>query len=370
MLCRFAGPGRPAHNAHPQSCSGEPIHPDEVVKREKDKREKKIRKQLERQAKRLQQSKQKPGVNTATLNEAIQQSLTEIRAINYSAKDPEDLVGSELHALLIDALGLEVCNEMLKKVLSSTSQHHQMRSSSPMNFANFNAAAAAAVAVAAANLHVSNGLVSKNHNMNSFSPGIVNDRPLGDSKTNPFSIDNLLSSRHVSGSLFSAAAAAAASITQPAGFLVNHNKSTNLTVSSPIPKRKLYEDIDDLHSDNEDVLSNSSYRSNVSDLTISPVQNKRNRFEGNEECANNFDLKRINKLNSSECNPTDLSTLKNNGEQLFESPCIDTESNLAQILSLKFSSRSPDQTDQSVIGVHPKLSRKFSDSCSESSDSK
>lgn len=29
------GPGRPAHNAQPQSCSGEPISPDELKAREK-----------------------------------------------------------------------------------------------------------------------------------------------------------------------------------------------------------------------------------------------------------------------------------------------------------------------------------------------
>lgn len=29
------GPGRPAHNAHPQTCSGEPIPPDEIRAREK-----------------------------------------------------------------------------------------------------------------------------------------------------------------------------------------------------------------------------------------------------------------------------------------------------------------------------------------------
>lgn len=29
------GPGRPAHNAHPQSCSGEPIPPNELKAKEK-----------------------------------------------------------------------------------------------------------------------------------------------------------------------------------------------------------------------------------------------------------------------------------------------------------------------------------------------
>lgn len=47
------GPGRPAHNAHPQSCSGEPIPPDELERRERLRHEKKLMKQLERQQRKL-----------------------------------------------------------------------------------------------------------------------------------------------------------------------------------------------------------------------------------------------------------------------------------------------------------------------------
>lgn len=42
------GPGRPAHNAHPQTCSGEPIPPEELERREKERLEKKRRKQEQR----------------------------------------------------------------------------------------------------------------------------------------------------------------------------------------------------------------------------------------------------------------------------------------------------------------------------------
>jgi len=48
------GPGRPAHNAHPQTCSGEPIPPEEIVKREQQRREKKLMRQLEKQQKKLE----------------------------------------------------------------------------------------------------------------------------------------------------------------------------------------------------------------------------------------------------------------------------------------------------------------------------
>lgn len=130
------GPGRPAHNAHPQTCSGDPIPPDEIVKRDQDKREKKMRKQLERQAKRLQQSKLKPGVNTATLTEAIHQTILELRSLN-GRKDARDLVGPDTFTLLVDILNIDV-SEVLKKFsvesrLSRESRDLQSRlaSSSP-----------------------------------------------------------------------------------------------------------------------------------------------------------------------------------------------------------------------------------------------
>ena len=31
-----AFPGRPAHNAHPQTCSGEPLTPEEMVRKERE----------------------------------------------------------------------------------------------------------------------------------------------------------------------------------------------------------------------------------------------------------------------------------------------------------------------------------------------
>ena len=42
------GPGRPPHNAHPQTCSGEPIPPDELARREREREERKRRKQEDR----------------------------------------------------------------------------------------------------------------------------------------------------------------------------------------------------------------------------------------------------------------------------------------------------------------------------------
>lgn len=39
------GPGRPAHNSHPTTCSGEPMDPEEIARKELEKMEKKKRKQ-------------------------------------------------------------------------------------------------------------------------------------------------------------------------------------------------------------------------------------------------------------------------------------------------------------------------------------
>jgi homeobox protein Unc-4 len=47
------GPGRPAHNAHPQTCSGEPIPEEELQRKERERREKKLLKSLERQQRKL-----------------------------------------------------------------------------------------------------------------------------------------------------------------------------------------------------------------------------------------------------------------------------------------------------------------------------
>ena len=45
------GPGRPAHNAQPQTCSGVPIDEEEVIRREREREEKKRKKQEERMKK-------------------------------------------------------------------------------------------------------------------------------------------------------------------------------------------------------------------------------------------------------------------------------------------------------------------------------
>ncbi|XP_032833976.1 uncharacterized protein LOC116956442 [Petromyzon marinus] len=53
------GPGRPAHNAHPLTCSGEPMDPAEIARRERQRRDKKRRKQ--QQQEQQQQGQQHHG---------------------------------------------------------------------------------------------------------------------------------------------------------------------------------------------------------------------------------------------------------------------------------------------------------------------
>ncbi len=48
------GPGRPAHNAQPQSCSGQPLTQEEMERRESQRRERRITRQLEKQQKRME----------------------------------------------------------------------------------------------------------------------------------------------------------------------------------------------------------------------------------------------------------------------------------------------------------------------------
>ncbi|GFY73070.1 homeobox protein unc-4 homolog [Trichonephila inaurata madagascariensis] len=100
------GPGRPAHNAHPQTCSGEPIPPAEIARRDRDRKEKKLRKQLERQAKRLQQQ-QKIGKGASSgMSESARQTLNDLIRLSPH-KDSQSLLGTELHHLL-ESLGFRI----------------------------------------------------------------------------------------------------------------------------------------------------------------------------------------------------------------------------------------------------------------------
>lgn len=161
-----------------------------------------MRKQLERQARRLQQSKLKPGVNTSTLVEAIHQSLAELRCMNRM-KEPQDLLGRDLYALLVDTLDVDVPT-LLSKVDLDRKPSHLIKASA--NHAARSAAASAAATDAS-------------------------DRPPGGRRGgNSFSIENLLNSVEVRRgsqtlSRIKERNPRSHHVTQPVGFMVNPDHS-------------------------------------------------------------------------------------------------------------------------------------------------
>lgn len=70
------GPGRPAHNAHPQSCSGEPIPPAELRARERARRKKKLQKALERQARKLRAKGKHNFLNYTKIGSCVEKFLS------------------------------------------------------------------------------------------------------------------------------------------------------------------------------------------------------------------------------------------------------------------------------------------------------
>ncbi|XP_046581915.1 homeobox protein unc-4 homolog [Haliotis rubra] len=74
------GPGRPAHNAQPQTCSGEPMDPEEVKRREQERAEKKRRKQEDR-LRRLEEKRRVSGDGKVKL------SLLSLSDLSSSASD-------------------------------------------------------------------------------------------------------------------------------------------------------------------------------------------------------------------------------------------------------------------------------------------
>ncbi|XP_054716352.1 homeobox protein unc-4 homolog isoform X2 [Uloborus diversus] len=227
------GPGRPAHNAHPQTCSGDPIPPEEIEKRERDRREKKLRKQLERQAKRLQQAKVKPGVNVASLSEAIYQTLGELRHIN-ERKEPRDLVGSEIFSLL-GTMGFDVIDAMSRST-NNKGQQTQQRSQPLNHCSNSESSSLGDVNVCSMGednttddeAASSKRMTNDYHSLHHHRPQLM----VMQQKVNPFSIENILAEDKAGAKgrlMGSSGSPYLAAITQPVGFLVGSGQ----TVDSP-----------------------------------------------------------------------------------------------------------------------------------------
>ncbi|XP_015920913.2 homeobox protein unc-4 homolog [Parasteatoda tepidariorum] len=287
------GPGRPAHNAHPQTCSGDPIPPEEIEKRERDRREKKLRKQLERQAKRLQQAKVKPGVNVASLSEAIYQTLGELRHLN-KLKDARDLVGVETYTLL-GTMGFDVVDAMTRA------------SKGPLTHCTNSGGSSSLGDVNVCSMEDDDDNSGDDYPTNSNSPTKVlsdfhhlHHRPpqlLVGQKVNPFSIENILAEDK--GVSKGDRASLPPYVTQPVGFLVRSqlaspdscqssdvSPSDYSAPSSPVGDTKLGQDHSDSESEEDELelrlrLQEGEDR-NVLVVPCSPPPSQRSPLIGND----------------------------------------------------------------------------------------
>ncbi|KAG1670853.1 Homeobox protein unc-4 [Nymphon striatum] len=101
------GPGRPAHNALPQTCSGIPISQEELVKKEKERKDRKMVKKLEKQSKKQ-------------INQGQESSSGESNSLS---EDPEN-------EAIIDVVG----DDDLKKANQAKSSENHSQSPNPISF--------------------------------------------------------------------------------------------------------------------------------------------------------------------------------------------------------------------------------------------
>ncbi|XP_062264586.1 homeobox protein unc-4 homolog [Platichthys flesus] len=85
------GPGRPAHNAHPTTCSGEPMDPEEIARRELDRMEKKKRKHERRLLK--SQNKLSSGDLFHTPGSDSDSGVSHVTDSDHTTGPPFDSVG-------------------------------------------------------------------------------------------------------------------------------------------------------------------------------------------------------------------------------------------------------------------------------------
>lgn len=84
------GPGRPAHNAHPQSCSGDPLSPEEIEKRELQRRQRKLNRQLEKKQAKL--AAKGIHIDLATLKQQFEAKKFQFEEDNQSDDDEDELI--------------------------------------------------------------------------------------------------------------------------------------------------------------------------------------------------------------------------------------------------------------------------------------
>uniref|UniRef100_A0A1A9W9G0 Homeobox domain-containing protein n=1 Tax=Glossina brevipalpis TaxID=37001 RepID=A0A1A9W9G0_9MUSC len=119
------GPGRPAHNSHLQSCSGEPISLNELEAKKKSEKRKRITKAIERQARKLHLNGIE--VNMEQLRTDYLKQYRKSRALTHSDNETND---SELQIDVVGDSGSHQVNKFDSECNNSISSERKYQRSS------------------------------------------------------------------------------------------------------------------------------------------------------------------------------------------------------------------------------------------------
>ena len=115
------GPGRPAHNAHPQTCSGEPLDPEEIKKREIERIERKRKKQEER-LKKMEEKRKMLGDERVMSDGNLD---TQIESV-----EPADNVTDKSSCESISAVKKPICAFSIDRLLEEPSNQNSRKKES------------------------------------------------------------------------------------------------------------------------------------------------------------------------------------------------------------------------------------------------
>ncbi|XP_072917067.1 homeobox protein unc-4 homolog [Hemitrygon akajei] len=247
------GPGRPAHNSHPTTCSGEPMDPEEIARREMEKMEKKKRKQ----EKKLLKTQNKLLHSEADCNMGSSGSESDSSIVHFQAVREHISIRAESDQLSPNSsrvqgeVNCEQTGQTLAPHQRTASQNNASRSSDPECDRD-----------KPQNYPCTNGRPS--------------DVTKCDQKSNPFSVESLLSDttpRRKAHYEFPALANPRAvigkghfllyPITQPLGFIVPQTSVRTPPVQPPSPAGAdtITPATDQVHSINPGTSSNSTQTS-------------------------------------------------------------------------------------------------------------
>uniref|UniRef100_UPI00398F6483 homeobox protein unc-4 homolog n=1 Tax=Pristiophorus japonicus TaxID=55135 RepID=UPI00398F6483 len=171
------GPGRPAHNSHPTTCSGEPMDPEEIARREMEKMEKKKRKQ----EKKLLKSQNKLLHSEGDCSIASSGSDSDSSVIHFQARREPVPTRTESgpHSPSDSRDQIEAnCEQTGQKLANHQHHHHHHQRNAPQNNPS-----------RSSDLDCSRDKSQGHLCTNGRSPIVTKC----DQKTNPFSVESLLS---------------------------------------------------------------------------------------------------------------------------------------------------------------------------------